>query len=154
MNLPLYGIERKKNLPELYEIKMLRVRNKKLESYSEMVSIMKYHLKMNTLMTEHVYVLCLMNDLVPICIGEVSSGTQNNSLVPVNVISTFLALSGAEQFVVFHNHTNQYNITPSADDINITFSIKMAASYLGVKFLEHIIIGRSKWYMIEKGELH
>jgi DNA repair protein RadC len=154
MNLPLYGIERKKNLPELYEIKTLNIRFTRLESYSEMVSIMKHHLKMDTLLTEHVYILCLMNDLTPICIGEVSSGTQNTSIVPVNIIATFLALSGAEQFVVFHNHTNKYNISPSIDDINTTFSIKMAASYLGVKFLEHIIIGRCKWYMIEKGELH
>lgn len=154
MNLPLYGIERKKNLPELYEIATIPIKGNRIDTYHDMVNIMKRFLKMNTLAVEHVYVLCFLNDLTALGVGEIAIGSYGSSNVPIRTLGMFLALTGCEQFVVFHNHTNNYNIFPSQDDINITTQIESLANMFGIRFLEHIIISRSNWYMIKAGEKH
>ena len=48
--------------------------------------------------------------------------------------------AGAEEIIVAHNHPSG-NPTPSKADIKATAELKDLAARLGVKFLDHIILG-------------
>jgi DNA repair protein RadC len=67
-------------------------------------------------------------------------GTVNASLVsPRDVIQKALMVN-AVGVAVCHNHPS-YNTTPSQEDINITKQLKEACSIMGMKLIDHIIIG-------------
>ena len=46
-----------------------------------------------------------------------------------------------------HNHP-EGNSTPSNNDLKMTVSIKEALNLIGIKFLDHIIIGKKEFYSI------
>ena len=48
--------------------------------------------------------------------------------------------AGAEEIIVAHNHPSG-DLTPSKADIAATAKVCEAANLLGVKFLDHIILG-------------
>ena len=48
--------------------------------------------------------------------------------------------AGAEEIIVAHNHPSG-DLTPSKADIAATEKLREAANLLGVKFLDHIILG-------------
>ncbi len=74
------------------------------------------------------------------CVDEVSVGSLNQSLVhPREVFKTAL-LSSAASLILVHNHPTG-DPTPSSEDIAITRRLKEAGEIIGVKLLDHIIIG-------------
>ena len=50
--------------------------------------------------------------------------------------------AGAEEVIVAHNHPSG-DLTPSKADVDATKKLREAAQLLGVKFLDHLIIGTS-----------
>ena len=76
------------------------------------------------------------------CIDEVSVGSLNQSIVhPREVFKTAL-LSSAAALILLHNHPTG-DPTPSREDIEITRRLKEAGDLIGVKILDHVIIGDS-----------
>lgn len=74
----------------------------------------------------------------------VSVGTINASIVhPREVFKTAL-LDNANSIIAFHNHPSG-DTTPSNEDIDITERLVKAGELLGVKLLDHIIIGDSTY---------
>ena len=69
----------------------------------------------------------------------VSLGTSAASIRLQDVFAEVFK-AGATRFIVAHNHPGG-SLTPSADDIKLTQSIKAAADLLGVQFLGHLILG-------------
>ncbi len=55
-----------------------------------------------------------------------------------------IILANAAAFIVAHNHPSG-DPAPSRDDIEITRRLKEAAEILGVRFLDHIVIGRGRY---------
>ena len=51
--------------------------------------------------------------------------------------------AGAEEIIVAHNHPSG-NLTPSKADLRLTEELKSRAEWLGLGFLDHIILGASK----------
>ena len=49
---------------------------------------------------------------------------------------------GAEEIIVAHNHPSG-DLTPSKADVDATKKLREAAQLLGVKFLDHLIVGSS-----------
>lgn len=86
------------------------------------------------------------------CIDEVSVGSLNQSIVhPREVFKTAL-LSSAAAIILLHNHPTG-DPTPSREDLEITRRIKEAGDLLGVKLLDHIIIGDSFISFVSQGLL-
>lgn len=86
------------------------------------------------------------------CIDEVSVGSLNQSIVhPREVFKTAL-LSSAAALILVHNHPTG-DPTPSREDISITSRLKEAGELIGVKLLDHIIIGDSFVSFVERGLL-
>lgn len=86
------------------------------------------------------------------CVDEVSVGSLNQSLVhPREVFKTAL-LSSAAALILVHNHPTG-DPTPSSEDIQITRRLKEVGEIIGVKLLDHIIIGDSYLSFVSQGLL-
>lgn len=86
------------------------------------------------------------------CIDEVSIGSLNQSIVhPREVFKTAL-ISSAAALILIHNHPTG-DTTPSMEDIEITKRLREAGELIGVKVLDHIIIGDNFLSFINQGLL-
>lgn len=87
-----------------------------------------------------------------ICMDLVSIGSLNQSIVhPREVFKTAL-LSNAAALILIHQHPTG-DPTPSSEDINITRRLKEAGEIMGIKVLDHIIIGDTYMSFVERGLL-
>lgn len=68
-------------------------------------------------------------------------------LSPAEVLRTAL-LTGCRSIILLHAHPSG-NAKASDEDIQMTKKIAMAADLLGIKFLDHIVIGGEKWVSIK-----
>jgi DNA repair protein RadC len=86
------------------------------------------------------------------CVDEVSVGSLNQSIVhPREVFKTAL-LSSAAAIILVHNHPTG-DPTPSREDIAITKRLNEAGEIIGVKVLDHIIIGDGYLSFVSQGLL-
>ena len=82
----------------------------------------------------------------------VSIGSLNMSIVtPRETFKTAL-LSSAAALILIHNHPTG-DPTPSNEDLEITRRLKEAGTILGIKVLDHIIIGSTYYSFVERGNL-
>ena len=80
-----------------------------------------------------------------ICYDTVSIGSLSASIVhPREVYKTALLSSAAAVFFI-HNHPSG-DTTPSREDIEITKRLKEAGELLGIRVLDHVIIGEAGYY--------
>jgi DNA repair protein RadC len=87
-----------------------------------------------------------------LCIDCVSVGSLNQSIVhPREVFKTAL-LSSAAAIILVHNHPSG-DPTCSREDREITRRLKEAGELLGIRILDHIILGESYYSFVEQGLL-
>lgn len=87
-----------------------------------------------------------------ICVDMVSSGSLNQSIVhPRETFKTAL-LSSAAAIILMHNHPTG-DPTPSPEDLEVTRRLREAGELLGIRVLDHIIIGDSYYSFTERGHL-
>jgi DNA repair protein RadC len=80
-----------------------------------------------------------------ICFDKVSIGSLSASIVhPREVYKTAL-LSSAAAVLFIHNHPSG-DTTPSREDIEMTKRLKDAGELLGIRVLDHLIIGEEEYY--------
>ena len=83
---------------------------------------------------EKLIVCCLDTKNQPTAINVVSVGSLNSSAI----------LSNSASIILFHNHPSGDTI-PSNEDKLITERIKESGEILGIKLLDHIIIGNNSY---------
>ena len=88
-----------------------------------------------------------------IAMDLVSIGSLNQSIVhPREVFKTAL-LSNAASLILIHQHPTG-DPTPSSEDIAITRRLKEAGEIMGIKILDHIIVGDGEYLsFVERGLL-
>lgn len=75
-----------------------------------------------------------------LCMDCVSVGSLNQSIVhPREVFKTAL-LSSAAGIILVHNHPTG-DPSPSSEDVTITRRLKEAGDIIGIRILDHIIVG-------------
>jgi len=81
----------------------------------------------------------------------VSLGTQSASLVhPREVLGPALR-EGAASVILVHNHPSG-DPTPSAEDRAITERLRQVGDLVGIRVLDHVVIGRARYAsMAEEG---
>ena len=89
---------------------------------------------------EHLAILCLSNKNVPLAYSVTAMGSGNNTRVNPGELLRVPLLAGASAFVIAHNHPSG-DIHPSRSDRALTERIAEAARLLGLRFLDHLIIG-------------
>jgi DNA repair protein RadC len=79
-----------------------------------------------------------------------SVGSLNQSIVhPREVYKTAL-LSPAAAIILIHNHPSG-DPTPSTEDLEVTRRLRDAGDLVGIKVLDHIVIGDSYYSFTERG---
>jgi DNA repair protein RadC len=80
-------------------------------------------------------------------VTPLTDGSADRSLIPVrDVLTTVLAVGGT-RFAVAHNHPSG-NLIPSPQDRETTARLRDAATTVGLRFLDHIIVTETAWERI------
>ena len=88
-----------------------------------------------------------------ICMDIVSIGSLNQSIVAPRELFKTACLSSAAAVICIHNHPTG-DPSPSSEDIAITRRLKEAGEIMGIKVLDHIIIGQDEYLsFVERGLL-
>jgi DNA repair protein RadC len=87
-----------------------------------------------------------------VCIDMVSTGSLNQSIVHPRELFKTALLSSAAAVILLHNHPTG-DPSPSAEDLAITRKLREAGDMLGIKVLDHIIIGETYYSMAERGHI-
>ncbi|MBW4054587.1 MAG: DNA repair protein RadC [Proteobacteria bacterium] len=103
---------------------------------------------------EHFFTVHLDGKNRILCLDLVSVGSLNQSIVhPREVFKTVLCSSSAAALLLVHNHPTG-DPTPSSEDIAITRRLKEAGDILGIKVLDHVIVGSDGYLsFVERGLL-
>jgi DNA repair protein RadC len=81
----------------------------------------------------------------PLGFHVVSVGTLTASLVHPREVFKIALLENAAAIVLAHNHPSG-DPTPSTEDITITSRLVQAGELLGVRILDHVIVGEGRRY--------
>jgi DNA repair protein RadC len=88
-----------------------------------------------------------------VCMDLVSIGSLNQSIVHPREVFKTACLSNAAAILLIHQHPTG-DPSPSSEDIAITRRLKEAGDILGIKILDHIIIGSGEYLsFVERGLL-
>ncbi len=79
-------------------------------------------------------------------------GTINESLIHPREIFKEAYLLSASSIICIHNHPSG-NVTPSNNDIVMTKQLIEVGKILGIKVLDHIIIGKNNYYSFNDNSL-
>lgn len=90
-------------------------------------------------------VINLQADLRPINVNIVSVGALEQSLVHPREVLKSTILSNASCVMLCHNHPSG-RLSPSREDIAVTDRLAQVCGLLGVRLVEHVIVGRGEEY--------
>lgn len=95
--------------------------------------------------TEKFITICLDTNNHIICFDLVTNGTVDQAHVHIREVFKSAILTGATSIIVVHNHPSG-KCKPSSADTLLTKNIQEAGELLGVKVLDHIIIGVDEYF--------
>ena len=88
-----------------------------------------------------------------ICMDLVSIGSLNQSIVHPREVFKTACISNAAAILCIHQHPTG-DPSPSGEDLSITRRLKEAGEIMGIKLLDHIIIGDGEYLsFVERGLL-
>ena len=79
----------------------------------------------------------------PLSMSVVSVGSLNSTLVHPREVFKASILSNAAAVIFMHNHPSG-DLTPSEDDKRTTKQLEKAGKILGIRVVDHIIVGENK----------
>ncbi len=82
----------------------------------------------------------------------VSTGSLNQSIVHPRELFKTALLSSAAAVILIHNHPTG-DPTPSTEDIELTRRLKEAGEMIGIRVLDHIVVGDSYYSFAERGHI-
>ena len=94
---------------------------------------------------EALAIINLYADCKPINMTIASIGQVDGAMACPRDLLKSTILSNAVGIIMVHNHVSG-NLTPSHDDVKITEKMKSLCALLGVKLMDHIIVGRENEY--------
>lgn len=89
---------------------------------------------------EHFIAIHLDNKNKILCIDRVSTGSLTASIVHPREVMKSVMLSSAAALVLLHNHPSG-DPTPSREDLDLTKRLKECCELMGVRCLDHVIVG-------------
>lgn len=87
-----------------------------------------------------------------VCLDCVSVGSLNQSIVNIRDLYKTVLLSSAAAIILVHNHPTG-DPSPSREDIEITKRLAAAGEILGIRVLDHIIVGDHHYSFAASGLL-
>lgn len=135
----------------VYTLKMVRERTEKYEFEASSISspavardIINTVVELNTAAVEKFGIICLnvKNHIVGIHI--ISVGLLSSSLVHPREVFKSAMLNNAASIVLFHNHPSG-DPEPSREDLDTTKRLVEAGELMGIKILDHVIVGENRY---------
>ena len=81
------------------------------------------------------------------------TGGENTAIIDKKVLFRTALLMGAVGLILCHNHPSGESY-PSNEDLKATMEIKEGAEILGLRILDHIVLGKNEFYSFnDKGLL-
>lgn len=101
---------------------------------------------------EHFLVVTLSGSHCVIGVNLISIGILNRTLIHPREVFRVAIKDNSASVILVHNHPSG-NVDPSAEDKAVTERLVEAGELLGMKVLDHMIIGKGKYYsFVEHGE--
>lgn len=125
--------------------KPINKENIKIKDAKDVAKLLMNELKYEK--REVVKVILLNSKNIVLKIKDISYGGTNFAMIePKEILSEAIKLQ-APKIILVHNHPSG-DVTPSKADYNITDRIYESAELLGIKLLDHIIIGDNRYESI------
>ena len=99
---------------------------------------------MNQLDEEYVYIISLNCQMKPLGVFQLSHGNWFQTDIKMRELGIFLLLTGAERFIIIHNHPNG-SCQPSEGDFKITNKMNEFSDLIDIQLLQHYVIGKDDW---------
>lgn len=96
--------------------------------------------EMHKLTCEKMLIICVDHKAIPRAIFEFGGGSYGTCCLSESALLTRVLLTGYPCFFLVHNHPSLVS-EPSREDIDVTRAIKRAAEAVGLRFLDHMIVG-------------
>ena len=127
--------------------------NNIVRSPDDIANFARKALSLHAQSEEYLYMVCMNTKNKITSVFELSHGTVNSSMFSVREIFQKALLANAVNIILMHNHPSG-DPTPSREDIQVTKRAVDAGDILGVKVLDHIIIGDFTYTSLkEKGHV-
>jgi DNA repair protein RadC len=107
--------------------------------------------QMNSLNREHFMVLHLNGKNNIIAKETISIGSLNQSIVQPREVFQAAVIHGSTSLVLVHNHPSG-DPDPSMADFATTHRLRHASEIMGIKILDHIIIGTDRYFSLVEYE--
>ena len=104
-----------------------------------------FHDRLKNEKQENFYVLLLNNKNIIIREELISKGVLDSSIIHPREIFKPAIKNSAKKLILIHNHPSG-NPSPSPEDLEITKQIIDAGEQIGIKVLDHVIIGKEEWW--------
>ncbi len=124
----------------------------KLKVNSPIVIVELLMEEMRYLKKEHFRVVLLDTKNQIISIEEISIGNLNSSIVHPREVFNIAIKRSANSIILVHNHPSG-DPTPSKEDIDITYRLIEAGDIIGIKVLDHIVIGDNKYVSFKQRDI-
>lgn len=145
----VYGCKFDENgMPRIYPINRFK-QFTKLTSSENAVETIRHFYDVDTLTEEHVWMLVADSKANIVGAFEIAFGTYDWTPVDVRAVFMKLILTGHKRFIILHNHLSG-EVEPSGIDEKLTKGLIKASNILMLEFMDHIIIGKDKYYSFAK----
>ena len=119
--------------------------DKRMNNADNVAMFIMQTLQSDRMIVEHFYVFMLDSKLKVMGFTDVSKGTLDSSPVhPREVFAPAIMTPKTAAVIVAHTHPSG-DPTPSIQDIEITERLSKAADILGIRLLDHVIVGDRCW---------
>lgn len=78
-----------------------------------------------------------------------SIGSLSESLVHPREVFKHAILANVSRIMLVHNHPSG-EVQPSLEDVNVTQKLKEAGNLLGIKVIDHLIIGKDDYFSFKE----
>jgi DNA repair protein RadC len=138
----------------IYKLKMIKedtveYSDTTIKSPCDIVRLAREVLEMHEMAEENFVILCLNTKNKIAGVHTVSIGSLNASIVHPREVFKAALLNNANGIICLHNHPSG-DPEPSRDDIETTHRLVNAGNILGIKVLDHIIIGDGRYISLKE----
>ena len=131
-------------IPKLNLIKEINVNKSDFEYDEKIIKLLNKHLMLDKLDSENAYALSLTYGLIPRGIIHLGTGNNEKTITNIRGLGIGLLLTGAEQFMCFHNHPGGNKRISKADNM-LTEKNDELGDCIGVHFIRHIMVTKNFW---------